>query len=98
MSDVQTLAMLCSVFRAQAPPPDSYSLYGHHPSRSAPFPTHHSRYVSAEILLRFVLFMQVDTAPPQVIHENKRPDVNSPHRKYVVWDLDSVAPAAKLGP
>uniref|UniRef100_A0A3B4TVS5 WD repeat domain 59 n=1 Tax=Seriola dumerili TaxID=41447 RepID=A0A3B4TVS5_SERDU len=46
MSDVQTLAMLCSVFRAQAPPPDSYSLYGHHPSRSSMFPPHHSRYPS----------------------------------------------------
>ncbi|XP_042276196.1 GATOR2 complex protein WDR59 isoform X1 [Thunnus thynnus] len=43
MSDVQTLAMLCSVFRAQAPPPDCYSLYGHHQSR---FPPHHSRYPS----------------------------------------------------
>uniref|UniRef100_A0A3Q3FIL3 WD repeat domain 59 n=1 Tax=Labrus bergylta TaxID=56723 RepID=A0A3Q3FIL3_9LABR len=46
MSDVQTLAMLCSVFRAQAAPADSYSLYGHHPSRSSMFPPHHSRYVS----------------------------------------------------
>ncbi|XP_071346023.1 GATOR2 complex protein WDR59 isoform X2 [Trachinotus anak] len=46
MSDVQTLAMLCSVFRAQAPPPDCYSLYGHHPSRSSMFPPHHSRYPS----------------------------------------------------
>uniref|UniRef100_A0A671UQW4 WD repeat domain 59 n=1 Tax=Sparus aurata TaxID=8175 RepID=A0A671UQW4_SPAAU len=46
MSDVQTLAMLCSVFRAQAPPPDCYSLYGHHASRSAMLPPHHSRYVS----------------------------------------------------
>ncbi|XP_026233414.1 GATOR complex protein WDR59 isoform X1 [Anabas testudineus] len=46
MSDVQTLAMLCSVFRAQAPPPDSYTLYGHHPSRSSILPPHHSRYPS----------------------------------------------------
>ncbi|KAM3625977.1 uncharacterized protein V6R79_020733 [Siganus canaliculatus] len=46
MSDVQTLAMLCSVFRAQAPPPDSYSLYGPHSSRSSTFPPHHSRYPS----------------------------------------------------
>ena len=46
MSDVQTLAMLCSVFRTQAPPPDCYSLYGHQPSRSAMFPPQHSRYVS----------------------------------------------------
>uniref|UniRef100_A0A8C3A7J5 WD repeat domain 59 n=1 Tax=Cyclopterus lumpus TaxID=8103 RepID=A0A8C3A7J5_CYCLU len=28
MSDIQTLAMLCSVFRTQAPPPDSSPLYG----------------------------------------------------------------------
>uniref|UniRef100_A0AAX7U1M5 RWD domain-containing protein n=1 Tax=Astatotilapia calliptera TaxID=8154 RepID=A0AAX7U1M5_ASTCA len=33
ISDVQTLAMLCSVFKAQAPPPDSYALFGHHTSR-----------------------------------------------------------------
>ncbi|XP_070823236.1 GATOR2 complex protein WDR59 isoform X2 [Chaetodon trifascialis] len=46
MSDVQTLAMLCSVFRAQAPAQDCYSLYGHHPSRSSVFPPHHSRYPS----------------------------------------------------
>ncbi|XP_027137018.1 GATOR complex protein WDR59 isoform X1 [Larimichthys crocea] len=46
MSDVQTLAMLCSVFRAQAPPPDCYPLYAHHPSRPAMFPPHHSRYPS----------------------------------------------------
>ncbi|KAI9531718.1 hypothetical protein NQZ68_038454 [Dissostichus eleginoides] len=38
--DVQTLAMLCSVFRAQ-PPADVYSLYGH---RSSVFPPHHSRF------------------------------------------------------
>uniref|UniRef100_A0A3Q3W2H1 RWD domain-containing protein n=1 Tax=Mola mola TaxID=94237 RepID=A0A3Q3W2H1_MOLML len=44
MSDVQTLAMLCSVFRAQAPPTDCYSVYGHHPSRSSIIPPHHSRY------------------------------------------------------
>ncbi|XP_076592167.1 GATOR2 complex protein WDR59 isoform X2 [Chaetodon auriga] len=46
MSDVQTLAMLCSVFRAQAPAQDCYSLYGHHASRSSMFPPHHSRYPS----------------------------------------------------
>uniref|UniRef100_A0A8C6KWS3 WD repeat domain 59 n=1 Tax=Nothobranchius furzeri TaxID=105023 RepID=A0A8C6KWS3_NOTFU len=45
MSDVQTLAMLCSVFRSQAPP-DSYFPYGHHSSR---FPSHHSRYVSHSV-------------------------------------------------
>ncbi|XP_056267913.1 GATOR complex protein WDR59 [Pseudoliparis swirei] len=41
MSDVQTLAMLCSVFRAQAPPPDSSPLY-RHPARSSS----HSQYPS----------------------------------------------------
>ncbi|XP_029000003.1 GATOR complex protein WDR59 isoform X2 [Betta splendens] len=46
MSDVQTLAMLCSVFRPQASLPDPYPLYGHHPSRSSMFPPHHSRYPS----------------------------------------------------
>uniref|UniRef100_UPI003AAC7ED3 GATOR2 complex protein WDR59 isoform X3 n=1 Tax=Centroberyx gerrardi TaxID=166262 RepID=UPI003AAC7ED3 len=46
MSDVQTLAMLCSVFKAQGPPPDCFSLYTHHPSRSSMFPPHHSRYPS----------------------------------------------------
>uniref|UniRef100_A0A3B5BGE8 WD repeat domain 59 n=1 Tax=Stegastes partitus TaxID=144197 RepID=A0A3B5BGE8_9TELE len=49
MSDVQTLAMLCSVFRAQAPPPDGYPLYGHHQSRASMFPPHHSRYVSPSV-------------------------------------------------
>ncbi|KAM9410649.1 GATOR2 complex protein WDR59 isoform 2-T2 [Pholidichthys leucotaenia] len=46
MSDVQTLAMLCSVFRAQAPPPDSYFQYGHQSLRSAGFPPPHARYPS----------------------------------------------------
>ncbi|XP_028332324.1 GATOR complex protein WDR59 isoform X2 [Gouania willdenowi] len=48
MSDVQTLAMMCSVFRAQAPPPDSYSQYGHHQQpRPSGFPSsHRSRYSS----------------------------------------------------
>ncbi|XP_028436793.1 GATOR complex protein WDR59-like [Perca flavescens] len=46
MSDVQTLAMLCSVFRDQTAPPDCFSLYGHHPSRSSLLPPHHSRYPS----------------------------------------------------
>ena len=42
MSDVQTLAMLCSVFRAQGPPDAPCS---QQPARSA-LPPHHSRYVS----------------------------------------------------
>uniref|UniRef100_A0A8C6TMY9 WD repeat domain 59 n=1 Tax=Neogobius melanostomus TaxID=47308 RepID=A0A8C6TMY9_9GOBI len=49
MSDVQTLAMLCSVFRARSLPVDSFSLYvGHHTGRSV-FPPH-SRYVSLKDL------------------------------------------------
>uniref|UniRef100_A0A3B4GSW8 WD repeat domain 59 n=1 Tax=Pundamilia nyererei TaxID=303518 RepID=A0A3B4GSW8_9CICH len=44
ISDVQTLAMLCGVFKAQAPPPDSYALFGHHTSRASVFPPHHARY------------------------------------------------------
>uniref|UniRef100_A0A667XS06 WD repeat domain 59 n=1 Tax=Myripristis murdjan TaxID=586833 RepID=A0A667XS06_9TELE len=46
MSDVQTLAMLCSVFKVQGPPPDCFSLYGHHPPRSSMLPPHHYRYPS----------------------------------------------------
>ncbi|XP_074522971.1 GATOR2 complex protein WDR59 isoform X1 [Halichoeres trimaculatus] len=45
MSDVQTLAMLCSVFKAQASPADCFSLFGQ-ASRSSMFPPHHSRYPS----------------------------------------------------
>ncbi|XP_028812666.1 GATOR complex protein WDR59 isoform X1 [Denticeps clupeoides] len=45
MSDVQSLAMLCSVFRGQSSPPDCFSLYGHHSLRSV-FPSLHSRYPS----------------------------------------------------
>ncbi|XP_056879490.1 GATOR complex protein WDR59 isoform X1 [Takifugu flavidus] len=46
ISDVQTLAMLCSVFRAQAPPPDGYPPYGLQPSRSSIVPPQRSRYPS----------------------------------------------------
>ncbi|XP_055086308.1 GATOR complex protein WDR59 isoform X3 [Periophthalmus magnuspinnatus] len=45
MSDVQTLAMLCSVFRSQSVPVDSFSLYGGHHSTRSCFPPH-SRYPS----------------------------------------------------
>uniref|UniRef100_A0A8C3A8Z3 WD repeat domain 59 n=1 Tax=Cyclopterus lumpus TaxID=8103 RepID=A0A8C3A8Z3_CYCLU len=41
MSDIQTLAMLCSVFRTQAPPPDSSPLYGRHRFQAV-----HSRYAT----------------------------------------------------
>ncbi|KAK3570465.1 hypothetical protein QTP86_019455 [Hemibagrus guttatus] len=43
MSDVQTLAMLCSVFRGQGFPQDYFTLYG---PRSSGFTLHHSRYPS----------------------------------------------------
>ncbi|XP_024911189.1 GATOR complex protein WDR59 isoform X2 [Cynoglossus semilaevis] len=46
MSDIQTLAMLCSVFRTQAPAPGFHSFYGHQQSRSSMFPPHQSRYSS----------------------------------------------------
>ncbi|XP_072551318.1 GATOR2 complex protein WDR59 [Salminus brasiliensis] len=43
LSDVQSLAMLCSVFRGQGSPQDFFSLYGPRPSG---FTLHHSRYPS----------------------------------------------------
>ncbi|XP_034161042.1 GATOR complex protein WDR59 isoform X1 [Pangasianodon hypophthalmus] len=43
MSDVQTLAMLCSVFRGQGIPQDYFTLYS---PRSSGFTLHHSRYPS----------------------------------------------------
>ncbi|KAF4091874.1 hypothetical protein AMELA_G00041460 [Ameiurus melas] len=43
MSDVQTLAMLCSVFRGQGIPQDYFTLYG---PRGSGFTLHHSRYPS----------------------------------------------------
>ncbi|XP_047677979.1 GATOR complex protein WDR59 isoform X2 [Tachysurus fulvidraco] len=43
MSDVQTLAMLCSVFRGQGIPQDYFTLFG---PRSSGFTFHHSRYPS----------------------------------------------------
>lgn len=59
ISDVQTLAMLCSVFKAQAPPPDSYALFGHHTSRASVFPPHHARYVSQ---IKGCLLTEMETA------------------------------------
>ncbi|XP_036391076.1 GATOR complex protein WDR59 isoform X3 [Megalops cyprinoides] len=46
MSDIQTLAMLCSIFEAQCSPQDYFSLFGHHPHRSTVFTPHHSRFPS----------------------------------------------------
>ncbi|KAM9765615.1 GATOR2 complex protein WDR59 isoform 2-T2 [Menidia menidia] len=48
MSDVQTLAMLCSVFQAQAPPPDCCSPYGPHAARGPPLCRHPS-YTSSSL-------------------------------------------------
>nr|XP_015223760.1 PREDICTED: WD repeat-containing protein 59 isoform X1 [Lepisosteus oculatus] len=46
MHDIQTLAMLCSVFEAQCSPQDYYTLFGHLPYRSSIFTPHHSRFPS----------------------------------------------------
>ncbi|XP_048829115.1 GATOR complex protein WDR59 isoform X1 [Brienomyrus brachyistius] len=46
MSDIQTLAMLCSVFEAQCCPQDYLSLFGHHTPRPPAFSIAHSRYPS----------------------------------------------------
>lgn len=46
MSDVQSLAMLCSVFRGHGSPQEHFTLYGHQQPRPASFTPHHSRYPS----------------------------------------------------
>ncbi|XP_059421310.1 GATOR complex protein WDR59-like isoform X1 [Carassius carassius] len=46
MSDVQSLAMLCSVFRGHGSPQEYFTLYGHQQPRAANFMPHHSRYPS----------------------------------------------------
>ncbi|XP_065139846.2 GATOR2 complex protein WDR59 isoform X1 [Paramisgurnus dabryanus] len=46
MSDVQSLAMLCSVFRGHSSPQEYFSLYGHQQPRPAIFTSHHLRYPS----------------------------------------------------
>ncbi|XP_043072755.1 GATOR complex protein WDR59 isoform X1 [Puntigrus tetrazona] len=46
MSDVQSLAMLCSVFRGHGSPQEYFTLYGHQQPRAAIFTSHHSRYPS----------------------------------------------------
>ncbi|CAM4579866.1 unnamed protein product [Leuciscus chuanchicus] len=46
MSDVQSLAMLCSVFRGHASPQEYFTLYGHQQPRPAIFTAYHSRYPS----------------------------------------------------
>ncbi|KAL4630243.1 WD repeat-containing protein 59 isoform X1 [Arapaima gigas] len=46
MSDIQTLAMLCSVFEAQGNPQDGFSLFGQQLHRSSLFNLHHFRFPS----------------------------------------------------
>ncbi|XP_073706548.1 GATOR2 complex protein WDR59-like isoform X1 [Garra rufa] len=46
MSDIQSLAMLCSVFRGHGSPQEYFSLYGHQQPRPAIFTALHSRYPS----------------------------------------------------
>uniref|UniRef100_A0A673G3R6 WD repeat-containing protein 59-like n=1 Tax=Sinocyclocheilus rhinocerous TaxID=307959 RepID=A0A673G3R6_9TELE len=46
MSDVQSLAMLCSVFRGHGSPQEYFTLYGHPQPRPAIFTPHHSHYPS----------------------------------------------------
>uniref|UniRef100_A0A671KUU5 WD repeat-containing protein 59-like n=1 Tax=Sinocyclocheilus anshuiensis TaxID=1608454 RepID=A0A671KUU5_9TELE len=46
MSDVQSLAMLCSVFRGHGSPQEYFTLYGHQQPRPAIFTPHHSCYPS----------------------------------------------------
>ncbi|XP_009291658.1 GATOR2 complex protein WDR59 isoform X1 [Danio rerio] len=46
LSDVQSLAMLCSVFRGHGSPQEYFTLYGHQQPRPAVFTPHHSRYPS----------------------------------------------------
>uniref|UniRef100_A0A8C1WIM3 WD repeat domain 59 n=1 Tax=Cyprinus carpio TaxID=7962 RepID=A0A8C1WIM3_CYPCA len=50
MSDVQSLAMLCSVFRGHGSPQEYFTLYGHQQPRAANFTPHHSRYVCLETI------------------------------------------------
>jgi len=45
MSDVQSLAMLCSVFRGHGSPQEYFTLYGHQQPRPPIFTAYHSRYV-----------------------------------------------------
>ncbi|XP_051580898.1 GATOR complex protein WDR59-like isoform X2 [Myxocyprinus asiaticus] len=46
MSDVQSLAMLCSVFRGHGSPQEYFTLYGHQQPRPAILTPHHSHYPS----------------------------------------------------
>uniref|UniRef100_A0A8K9XEH8 WD repeat domain 59 n=1 Tax=Oncorhynchus mykiss TaxID=8022 RepID=A0A8K9XEH8_ONCMY len=64
MSDVQTLAMLCSVFRTQGCSQDYFSLYGQ--QRSSLFPPHHSRYVSQTICVKGDLSISLGRDPEHV--------------------------------
>uniref|UniRef100_A0A8B9KNP1 RWD domain-containing protein n=1 Tax=Astyanax mexicanus TaxID=7994 RepID=A0A8B9KNP1_ASTMX len=64
LSDVQSLAMLCSVFRGQGSPQDFFTLYG---PRSSGFTLHHSRYV------RLLFFAPPQSSPQlHVLHNSGR--------------------------
>lgn len=89
ISDVQTLAMLCSVFKAQAPPPppDSYALFGHHTSRASVFPPHHARYVSQ---IKGCLLTEMETA--ELLFRNEGAKLSLLHikegqRYRDVWEI-----------
>lgn len=76
MSDIQTLAMLCSVFEAQGTPQDYFSLFGPHPHRPSVFTHHHSRFVS----------------PPSAPASGPQPGglSHEPNRHFVMWVFPSV--------
>uniref|UniRef100_A0AAV2LTH3 WDR59/RTC1-like RING zinc finger domain-containing protein n=1 Tax=Knipowitschia caucasica TaxID=637954 RepID=A0AAV2LTH3_KNICA len=79
MSDVQTLAMLCSVFRAQSAPSDSGSLFGgHHPPRSCLPP--HSRYPSctSSSLTSGSYSSNSDSVPTNIYSTGRDPDHLNP--------------------
>lgn len=80
MSDVQTLAMLCSVFRAQSLPSDTYSLFGgHHSSRSVMFPPH-SRYPSctSSSLTSGSYSSNSDSVPTNIYNPGRDPEHLNP--------------------
>lgn len=84
INDVQTLAMLCSVFKAQAPPPDSYALFGHHTSRASVFPPHHARYVSQ---IKGCLLTEMDTAELLFRNEGAKLSLKDGRRYRDVWEI-----------
>ncbi|MBN3316641.1 WDR59 protein, partial [Atractosteus spatula] len=83
MHDIQTLAMLCSVFEAQCSPQDYYTLFGHLPYRSFIFTPHHSRFPFSSGLVTVMV--------PQLRRENSlllwsALDLNAPVHAFVGHD------------